>query len=1160
MDNRKKEQVLEILRYWKIVELTEQQDIPRESSDNSKLIKSLERKGKKEDLPDSSKEDVKSKKKRIEIFKDITDFLENKEKKIDIKEAMKEEDKIFLEYPEKKSEISFVIGRIERNKIVDYLEKYMKNYDVGPEISYPMNSEIAWFSFKTDNEGNYVEHSFQLSPILWAIYVWEKKETSENQNFDIEIDKYEDEIKDIDKELMKIKDIDKFLYELYETIYFKYVKGKFNALSNFSENKLAKVNFGMRIYTRYSDKKALEANENEQDYSDLGRSFFINDIILLSDKIKNDQFGNNEYEKKVIEYILSGYEKTKGSDTEFRTEISPHKDKKFMRDFFENVLNIGRAPKGKWPAKFMPALMQQVAINLAITPRDNTPIFSVNGPPGTGKTTLLKDIIASNIVERAKLLAKYEDPDEKEVFIEHEFINGPYYDYAPSYFSFANDKINDYGMLVTSCNNAAVENITKDLPKAGDILESLESDKNENPDVGKGLEEIKKLFTLEKSDDIEEIKFLAENEDAKKKKVEIAKIKDIYFTRYANNLLGNDNCWGLISAPLGKKSNIRQYVECVLKPFKNDYLSGEIKVSHKKKYTNQRELFLKQWDKVAEMEKEIQTLCDSLEEIPYDIKSKSQEEIENYIDSCNRELKDIAEEIEKINKNIRDNEIEIKAHEDSQPKNFFSKLFESKSKKAFRESVIASKEEDIGKLKGDRENRQKYENKINREKEDYEKFLAILNRLREYSGGNKKLTPVDNRFMELYLSKDEKEATKAQVINPWFTPEYNREREKLFFYACKLQKEFVISSKKIMQNIQNILIAWNMHSDVKDRMTEEDRKAAMPVLLQTLFLITPVISTTFASAQTFLKDVEKSGTIGTLIVDEAGQAPPQMAIGSLYRCRKAMIVGDPKQIEPVVTAECDMIKQLFNSKLLEPYKDKRVSVQGFADYLNPYGTYLGQGSEREWVGCPLVVHRRCIDPMYSISNVLSYDNTMKQQTASPKEKKIKTFILDNSYWIDVEGSEEGNKNHFVKAQGKIVIELLKKKIAKVNGNKEIKLFIITPFTSVKFGMQNMIKNLNWGEMDEVVKNWAKNNIGTVHTFQGQGTDEVIFLLGCDKNSISAANWVNKNIVNVAVTRAKYRVYIIGDRDVWSCKPVAVARENLVDNIIDAEKLEELLKA
>lgn len=52
--------------------------------------------------------------------------------------------------------------------------------------------------------------------------------------------------------------------------------------------------------------------------------------------------------------------------------------------------------------------MQQFAIYIAIDHLTTSGVFSFNGPPGPGKTTLLRDIFAENIVRRARQLVKHE--------------------------------------------------------------------------------------------------------------------------------------------------------------------------------------------------------------------------------------------------------------------------------------------------------------------------------------------------------------------------------------------------------------------------------------------------------------------------------------------------------------------------------------------------------------------------------------------------------------------------------------------------------------------------------------------------------------------------------------------------------------------------------
>lgn len=37
-------------------------------------------------------------------------------------------------------------------------------------------------------------------------------------------------------------------------------------------------------------------------------------------------------------------------------------------------------------------------------------IMGINGPPGTGKTTLLRDLVASCVVDRASAMVRFDDP------------------------------------------------------------------------------------------------------------------------------------------------------------------------------------------------------------------------------------------------------------------------------------------------------------------------------------------------------------------------------------------------------------------------------------------------------------------------------------------------------------------------------------------------------------------------------------------------------------------------------------------------------------------------------------------------------------------------------------------------------------------------------
>lgn len=63
---------------------------------------------------------------------------------------------------------------------------------------------------------------------------------------------------------------------------------------------------------------------------------------------------------------------------------------------------------------------------------------------------------------------------------------------------------------------------------------------------------------------------------------------------------------------------------------------------------------------------------------------------------------------------------------------------------------------------------------------------------------------------------------------------------------------------------------------------------------------------------------------------------------------------------------------------------------------------------------------------------------------------------------------------------------------------------------------------------------SKQWVGTVHTMQGKEADVVVLVLGTNPDQISARRWAaaRPNLLNVAVSRARRRLYVVGNRKSW----------------------------
>ena len=291
-------------------------------------------------------------------------------------------------------------------------------------------------------------------------------------------------------------------------------------------------------------------------------------------------------------------------------------------------------------------------------------------------------------------------------------------------------------------------------------------------------------------------------------------------------------------------------------------------------------------------------------------------------------------------------------------------------------------------------------------------------------------------------------------------------------------------------------------------------------LWDSFFFCVPVVSTTLASAGRLFPNLSKE-QIGWLLIDEAGQATPQSAAGIIHRAKRCVIVGDPLQVEPVVTMPEKLTTKIRNEhKVSLNWSPYQVSVQQLADRVSTNGTYMttGDSDEKIWTGFPLRTHRRCDDPMFSIANEIAYSNQM----VNGIDENSKEVFIGKSSWFNVSTEITLVNKHVILEE----ITLLQQKIQELRDvGYSGSIYVISPFKSIANYCKNTFRT------DEKV------SCGTIHKFQGKEANIVFLVLGSNPQSSGARNWASQkpNMLNVALTRAKKRFYVIGNKNLWgSC--------------------------
>lgn len=252
------------------------------------------------------------------------------------------------------------------------------------------------------------------------------------------------------------------------------------------------------------------------------------------------------------------------------------------------------------------------------------------------------------------------------------------------------------------------------------------------------------------------------------------------------------------------------------------------------------------------------------------------------------------------------------------------------------------------------------------------------------------------------------------------------------------------------------------------------------------------------------------------------------------RAQRVVVVGDPLQIPPVVSLPKRLVAEVakYFRVTEEKWTAPDASVQTLADTASRLQSKFRTDGGLRRVGIPLLVHRRCQEPMLGISNRIAYDGQMVYASGQATQGRIGQE-LGTSAWLDVDGNANSK---WCPAEGEVVVGMLNQLASA--GVHDPDVYVITPFRIVAQELRRRIEAEPglFKRLGVEGDDWLRSRVGTIHTFQGKEAAAVIAVLGAPEAvQQGARRWAasTPNILDVMVSRAKSRLYVVGSRAAWS---------------------------
>lgn len=260
----------------------------------------------------------------------------------------------------------------------------------------------------------------------------------------------------------------------------------------------------------------------------------------------------------------------------------------------------------------------------------------------------------------------------------------------------------------------------------------------------------------------------------------------------------------------------------------------------------------------------------------------------------------------------------------------------------------------------------------------------------------------------------------------------------------------------------------------------------------------------------------KPGLFDVAIIDEASQCDIASCFPILYRAKKAVIVGDDKQLPHLSFLESAK-EQSFMSKyeVADRYqlmwRFRTNSMFDIANYYSMKPVLLDE-------------HFRSLPPIINFSNKEFYGNRIRVMKKDDPNEKVLEIVEVPDGKVDADATRNLPEiEALVKRLHEIIVDNERE-----NPDNPVSIGIISPFRAQVEQLKISVSKV----ISDYMMEKHQIEIGTAHTFQGDERDIILISWAFANNSFpQSITFLQKpNLFNVAITRAKKQMINFVSRD------------------------------